>query len=177
MKRKVFKVVSVILTVILLASVSVTSVDARQEGGRGRRNVLTPTMQYIDAEVKVINGQPVIVVETKKGYVNVPFALSGDVLVQGNGVVVQTEDGFVVVPLEDFEVAVVDGEVVLVAEVNPKHILWGAGIGAVGGAGLNLIHVGMTDAVFCWRHFGSAIVQGAAGGALAAATGKLTTPR
>ncbi|MFW0861686.1 MAG: hypothetical protein AAGT88_06320 [Dethiobacter sp.] len=158
-------------------SVFVTPAAAGQESGGKRRNVPTPEIQHLDAEVKIINGQPVIIIETEEGYLNVPFALSGDVLVQGNGVVVQTEDGFVVVPLEDFEVAVVDGEVVLVAEVNPKHILWGAGIGAVGGAGLNLIHVGMTDAVFCWRHFGSAIVQGAAGTALAAATGKLTTPR
>ncbi|MFW0861126.1 MAG: hypothetical protein AAGT88_03345 [Dethiobacter sp.] len=61
MKRKISKVVSVILTVVLLFSVSVTPVAARQENGRGRRNVPTPEIRYLDAEVRVVAGQPVLV--------------------------------------------------------------------------------------------------------------------
>ncbi|MBT9140628.1 MAG: hypothetical protein DDT30_01206 [Dehalococcoidia bacterium] len=60
-----------------------------------------------------------ITVETKRGHVDIPFALPGDVLVQGNGVVVQTEDGSVVVPLKEFEVVVANGQVMLVGKANP----------------------------------------------------------
>ncbi|MBT9147620.1 MAG: hypothetical protein DDT32_01382 [Syntrophomonadaceae bacterium] len=72
-----------------------------------------------DAEVRVIAGQPVITVETKRGHVDIPFALSEVFLVdgqtiplqlQGDGVVVPTQNGFVVVPLEEFEVVVVYAE-------------------------------------------------------------------
>ncbi|MBT9148196.1 MAG: hypothetical protein DDT32_01966 [Syntrophomonadaceae bacterium] len=135
MKRRVFKVVSVMLTVILLVSVSVTSVAAGQGYGREQRNVPTPEIQHLDAEVRVIAGQPVIVVENEGGYVHIPFALSGDVLVQGNGVVVQTEDGSVVVPLEEFEVVVVGGgQLALVAEGNPIFTLIFFAVGAKLGA-------------------------------------------
>ncbi len=134
MKRKISKVVSGILTVTLLVSVFVTPVAAGQENGRERRNVPIPEIQYLDAEVQVIAGQPVIVVENEEGYVHVPFALSGDVLVQGNGVVVQTEDGSVVVPLEEFEVVGANGQAMLVAEVNALIVV-PILVGALGGAG------------------------------------------
>ncbi|MBT9161307.1 MAG: hypothetical protein DDT26_02612 [Dehalococcoidia bacterium] len=109
----------------------------------------------------MIAGQPVIVVETKRGYVDIPFALSKVFLVdgqtiplqlQGDGVVLPTEDGFVVVPLEEFEVVAANGQVMLLAEVNAIFTIalaflvakYGAkalggkaaaaGVGAVGGA-------------------------------------------
>ncbi len=151
--KKGFKLVSVLLTVTLMMLFFVTPVAARQgdNQGRGQDRQTARHIRYLDAEVKVINGQPVIVVETKKGYVNVPLVLSGEVFVdgravparlQGNGLVVPTEDGDMVVPLEEFEPVVVGGQMVLVAEENPIILLFifagavagGVAGGAAGGA-------------------------------------------
>ena len=36
--------------------------------------------------------------------------------IQGNGILVQTEEGLVVVPIEEFDVVMVDGQLALIAE-------------------------------------------------------------
>ncbi len=128
---------------------------------------------YLDAEIQVIDGQPMIVAETRAGYVNVPFVLSGDVLVQGNRVVVPTEEGIVVVPIEDFCVVMVDGQVALAAAVNPIFLIPIA-VGALAGAGTaaGIIaaakSVGVITAVTAktvfWPAVGAGAVVGGAGG-------------
>ncbi|MBT9142342.1 MAG: hypothetical protein DDT29_00736 [Dehalococcoidia bacterium] len=131
------------LTVVMVMSAFAVPAAAGQENGRKRRNVSTTEIQHLDAEVQVIAGQPVITVETKRGYVDIPFALSDVFLVdgqtipfqlQGDGVVVPTEDGSVVVPLKEFEVVVANGQAMLVAEVNPLPVIVITGAKIFGGA-------------------------------------------
>ncbi|MCL0100912.1 hypothetical protein M1N80_03790, partial [Peptococcaceae bacterium] len=88
-------------------------------------------VKYLDIEIKVINGQPMFVYETEKGYKKIPFSMSdlGDyayaygqkvpLKTQGNSILVPTEEGPVAVPIEEFDVVVVDGEIMLIAEENP----------------------------------------------------------
>jgi len=125
--------ISVVLTVVLLLTVFVTPVAARQRGdqeesqGRGRQNARE--IQYLDAEVQLINGQPVLWYETEEGYVNIPFdmpsyALSDDgqelpLKRQDDAILLPTEDGLEAVLLKDFSVAMMNGQIVLLAEVNP----------------------------------------------------------
>jgi hypothetical protein len=88
---------------------------------------------YLDAEVRMIEGQPVLVVETEEGYENIPFELSGHLYgadgqrvaleMQGNSIILPTEDGPVAVPIEEFCVVMVDGQVTLLAEVNPWWVV------------------------------------------------------
>ena len=42
---------------------------------------------------------------------------------QGNSILVPTEEGLVAVPIEEFDVVMVGGQVMLVAEENPRFIL------------------------------------------------------
>ena len=79
----------------------------------------------------MIDGQPVFVYETEEGYEKIPFSMSdlGDyayadgqkvpLKTQGNSILVPTEEGLVSVPIEEFDVVMVDGQIVLIAEENP----------------------------------------------------------
>ena len=90
---------------------------------------------YLDAEIKVIDGQPVMTYETEEGYEEISFSLSdlGDyayadgqkmlLQTQGNSILVPREESPVAVPIEDFCVVMVDGQVALMAEENPR-IWW-----------------------------------------------------
>jgi len=122
--KLLIKGISVLLVMVLIVSTFATPVAARRGGGQGEGR----QTKSVDAEVRMLNGQLVIVVETREGYVSIPVSLSEGVSVngriiplalQGNGVVVPTEDGPIVVPIEEFEVIVAGGQVFLVAEVNP----------------------------------------------------------
>ncbi|MCL0101020.1 hypothetical protein M1N80_04400, partial [Peptococcaceae bacterium] len=42
---------------------------------------------------------------------------------QGNNILVPTEEGLVAVPIEEFDVVMVDGQVMLVAEVNWRFLI------------------------------------------------------
>jgi len=131
--KKKIRIVSMLLTVVLLMSAFVTPVAAGQGNGRGQERKSEQQIQYLDAEVQVINGQPELVVEAGNGNVTrVPVQLPETILVDGqilplvarNGaVVVPTEDGPVAVPISDFDVAVVNGQVVLLAEENPFKVI------------------------------------------------------
>ncbi|MCL0041957.1 hypothetical protein M1N12_02710 [Peptococcaceae bacterium] len=82
-------------------------------------------VKYLDIEIKVIDGQPMFVYETEKGYEKIPFSMSdlGDyayadgqkvpLKTQGNSILVQTEEGLVAVPIEEFCVVEVDGQIVI----------------------------------------------------------------
>jgi hypothetical protein len=90
---------------------------------------------YLDAEVRVIDGQPLIVIETEEGYQHIPFespnyvhTIDGQKIAlerQGSSVILPTEDGPVTVPIEEFCVVLVDGQVVLMTEVN---LVWKVGL-------------------------------------------------
>ena len=56
MKKK-FRIVSMLLTVVLLMSAFLTPVAAGQRNGRGQERQNEQQIQYIDAEVQIIDGQ------------------------------------------------------------------------------------------------------------------------
>ena len=72
------------------------------------------------------------VYETNEGYEKIPFSMSDlggyayadgqkvPFKTQGNNILVPTEEGLVAVPIEEFDVVMVDGQVMLVAEENPS---------------------------------------------------------
>ena len=73
--------------------------------------------------------------ETEEGYEKIPFSLSdlGDyayadgqkvpLQTQGNSILVPTKEGLVPVPIEEFDVVMVDGQVMLLAEENPAWVV------------------------------------------------------
>ena len=134
--KKSLKMISVVLTVILLLTVIVTPVAAKQRGdrgelrGRGRQNARE--IQYLDAEVRLINGRPMIVIEVKDRDVYIPFELTEKILVndqiipiaiERGTVVVPTENGYLTVPFEDFDVIITNGQVMLATDANPLIII------------------------------------------------------
>jgi|GEM_PF-1299505 len=136
MMMKSLKMISVVLTVVLLLTVFVTPVAARQRGdrgesqGRGRQNARE--IQYLDAEVRLINGQPVLKYETEEGYSVLEFPWPELAIVdgkeqtlvrQGDSFLFQTADGYEKIHIEEFEVALVSGYLVLAAKVNPLKLI------------------------------------------------------
>jgi len=137
MMKKSLKMISVVLTVILLLTVIVTPVAAKQRGdrgelrGRGRQNARE--IQYLDAKVQLINGQPILRYETEEGYVNIPFDMPFYILSddgqelplrrQDDAILLPTEDGFKAVGLEDFSVVMIGGQLMLFTEVNPVWLI------------------------------------------------------
>jgi hypothetical protein len=123
-----FKMLSMFAALALLVPVFLVPTVAAQAQEKCQREEVV----YLDAEVRVIDGKPVIVVETEKGYVNIPFELTGEALVdgqkvvlktQGNAVLVPTKEGPVAVPVEEFCVVIVDEQVALMAEENPPILI------------------------------------------------------
>ena len=142
---------------------------------------------WLDAEIEIIDGQPMMVIEGDEEYgeeyLYIPLELPEIVLiivdgqvkeleVKNNAILVPTEDEIVAVPIEDFCVVMVDGQIMLLVEINPKHLIAGALIGGiVGGVGHHL-EVG-TRATF-WstvNAMGRGAVLGLLGGGLAKAAG------
>ncbi|MCL0108013.1 hypothetical protein M1N70_03455, partial [Peptococcaceae bacterium] len=106
-------------------------------------------VKYLDVEIKVIDGQPMFVYETEKGYEKIPFSMSDlgnyayangqkvPLKTQGNNILVQTEEGLVAVPIEEFDVVMVDGQIVLTTEENPvKFVPVAVAIAALKKAGV-----------------------------------------
>mgnify|MGYP004702530357 CR=1 FL=1 len=130
--KKKIRIVSMLLTVVLLMSAFVTPVAAGRGSGRGQergQGRQGEQIQYLDAEVRVIDGQPVLRYEAEDGYADIPFDLPAYVIsadgqrvaVQrhGDAILLPTEDGFEAVPLKDFSVVMMNGQIMLLAEVNP----------------------------------------------------------
>ncbi|MCL4462702.1 MAG: hypothetical protein M1552_09650 [Firmicutes bacterium] len=127
MKKK-FRIASMLLTVVLLMSAFLTPVAAGQGNGRGQEKQSEQQIQYIDAEVQVINGQPVIKVETEEGDASYKFPWPEVAVVdgkkvglerQGNYFLLPTDDGIEKVSIEEFQVALVAGQLMLLTSVNP----------------------------------------------------------
>jgi len=147
--KKKIRVVSMLLTVVMLMSAFVTPVAAGQRNGRGQERQNEQQIQYIDAEVQVIDGQPVLRYETEDGYADIPFeipayALSADgqkvaVQRQGDAILLPTEDGFEAVPLKDFSVVMMNGQIMLLVEANPIWKLLPIALVKVGLAGF-IVH-------------------------------------
>ena len=120
------KVLAVVVALALVMPMVMMPVGAAQ----AQENCPWAGIEYLDMEIKVIDGQPVLIYETETGYEEIPFSLSelGDAYAdgqkmplqtQGNSILVPTEEGPVAVPIEDFCVVMIDGEMMLLAEENP----------------------------------------------------------
>lgn len=121
-----------LLTVVMVMLAFAVPVAAGQENGGGRRSSSpqrVQEIQYLDAEVRVIDGQPVLRYETEAGYVDIPFELP-DYAISASGqkesiertgdfVLLPSEDGLVALNLRDFSVVLIGGQVKLLAEINP----------------------------------------------------------
>lgn len=128
MKKKV-RTVSVLLAgILLMSSTFATPIAAGQGNGRGQEKQRAQQVQYLDAEIQVIDGQPMLKVETKEGYASYEFPWPEAAIVdgrevtlerQGNYFLLQTDDGTEKVSIEDFQVAMVAGQLMLVTSVNP----------------------------------------------------------
>ena len=163
MKKVGVKALAMLVALAMIFSVVPGMAGTVEAGNEGWEEEVI----YLDVEVKVVNGQPMLVVEGEEEYgeeyllipLELPevasFIVDGQVKeleVKNNAVLVTTEDGIVAVPIEDFCVVMVDGEVMLLAEVNPLFTIGlallvakfgatalggkaaAAGVGAVGGA-------------------------------------------
>jgi hypothetical protein len=129
-----FKVLAVFLVLALVMPMVMMPVGAAQ----AQEKCPWEGVVYLDAEIKVIDGQPVLVYETEAGYEKIPFSLPDyayalteeqaggqkmPLQTQGNSILVPTEEGPVAVPIEDFCVVMIDGEVALLAEENPAWVV------------------------------------------------------
>jgi len=127
--RKKVRTVSVLLAgILLMSSTFATPIAAGQGNGRGQEKQRAQQVQYLDAEIQVIDGQPMLKVETKEGYASYEFPWPEVAIVdgrevtlerQGNYFLLQTDDGTEKVSIEDFQVALVAGQLMLVKSVNP----------------------------------------------------------
>ena len=127
MKEKL-RLVSLLLTVVMLMSAFVTPVAAGQGNGRGQERKSEQQIQYLDAEVRVIDGQPMLMIEAEEGYVSYEFPWPEIALVdgkavalkkQGNYFLLPTTDGYEKISIEEFEVALVAGQLMLSTSINP----------------------------------------------------------
>lgn len=142
MKKK-FRIVSLLLTVVLLMSVYVTPVAA-QGNGRGQEEqsaqlLLTEPlseeakqlMNSHDSEIEIVNGSPAVVLSGRNGNMYFPLNLPAvmDILLNGKPVTVKVEGNYLLIPLDgeyekicisEFDVNVAsDGQIVLVGYINP----------------------------------------------------------
>lgn len=144
MNKWVTKSLAMVL-VLTMAFLPVQATTATAQAGGGEEEEHGKT--WLDVEVRMIDGQPVLVYETEEGYGKIPFALpeyayaDGQKMPlqrEGNNILVPTEEGPVAVALEDFCVVMLDGQVALVAGENPLiliPIVAGAFLGGAAGLG------------------------------------------
>ncbi len=126
-----FKRLAVIVAIALIAPVVIMPVGSTY----AQEKCFYERVKYLDVEIKVIDGQPMFVYETEKGYEKIPFSMSDlggyacansqkvPLRTQGNNILVPTEEGLVAVPIEEFDVVMVDGQIALLAEVNPAWVV------------------------------------------------------
>jgi len=130
--KKALRIISIVLMLVMVMSIfanpAVAGRGRGRERGRERRNVIVPEVQYIDAEVRVINGQPGLRLEAEEGYVTYEFPWLSVALVDGKEVALERQGDYFVLPIadghekiniEDFKVAMVAGQLVLTVKVNP----------------------------------------------------------
>jgi len=87
-------------------------------------------------------------------------------MIENSAVVVPTKDGTITVPFKEFEVVVINGQIVLVAEENPLILIPIAFYALAGGAaagGLASL-LGASVKVIKWSAVGGGIIGGLYGG-------------
>lgn len=159
----------VLAVTMVMSAFAVPAAAGQGDGGdrgeeRGREKQDVSHIRYLDAEVRVIGGQPLIVGDGNVTLLPVRFPetvlVDGQavpLVVRNGAVVVPTEDGPVAVPVSDFDVATVDGQVMFVAEENPLiFIAAGAILGGMAGIGTG------AAAVAGLKYVGVAVGAGAA---------------
>ncbi|MCL0101004.1 hypothetical protein M1N80_04320 [Peptococcaceae bacterium] len=126
-----FKVLAVVAALALVMPMVMMPVGA----AHAQEKCFCERVKYLDVEIKVIDGQPMFVYETEKGYEKTPFSMSDlgsyayangqkvPLQTQGNSILVPTEEGLVPVPIEEFDVVMVDGQIALLAEVNAAWVV------------------------------------------------------
>ena len=134
MKKVGAKVVAMLVALAMVFSV-VPGMAATVEAGN---EDWEEEVIWLDVEIEIIDGQPMMVIEgdeeSGEEYLFIPLELPETILatsdgqiveleVKDNFVLVPTEDGMVAVPIEDFCVVMVDGQVMLLAEVNPIKVI------------------------------------------------------
>lgn len=140
----------------MVMSVYVTPAAASQGNDKGKRDTAKQDIYYLDAKVKVVDGQPALKVETDKGYTSYEFPWPEVALVdgreealkrQGSYYLLPTEGGYKKVHIEDFDVAFVAGQITLIAEVNPLlKVTPAAAMGALVKAGIPVTWANMKAA-------------------------------
>lgn len=145
--KKVMKFVCVCVATVLMASVYVVPAAAAQRGGQDRKaEGKAQETVYLDAEVRVIDGQPVLVFEGQGNERSEhPFPWPQTAIVDGREAPLQREGNYFLLPaegevervsIEDFDVTFQDGQIMLSAQVNPKFLI------PVGAAGI-LLKIGV----------------------------------
>ncbi len=133
MKKVGAKVLAMLVALAMVFSVLPSTVATVEAGNEDWEEEIV----YLDIEIEIIDGQPMLVVEGEEygeEYLFIPLELPETILatsdgrvvelkVKDNFVLVPTEDGIVAVPIEDFCVVKIDGEVMLLVEVNASW-LW-----------------------------------------------------
>ncbi|MCL0049737.1 hypothetical protein M1N04_01400 [Peptococcaceae bacterium] len=126
-----FKVLAVVVALALVMPMVMMPVGAAY----AQEKCFYERVKYLDIEIKMIDGQPMFVYETEKGYEKIPFSMSDlggyayangqkvPLKTQGNNILVPTEEGLVAVPIEEFDVVMVDGQIALLAEVNAAWVV------------------------------------------------------
>ncbi len=117
----------VMMSVVL--AMAIAMVPGMAATAEARNDGWEEEITWLDVEIEVIDGQPMMVIEGEEGYfipLELPEVISGTVdgqakelEVKNNYVLVPTEAGIVAVPIEDFCVVMIDGQVLLLAEDNP----------------------------------------------------------
>ena len=86
------------------------------------------------AEIEIIDGMPFMIVEVEDKYINISFPLSDKmdmmadgasitIEVDGNYLLTPTKEGIEKVCISEFDMKIVDGQLIMVHEVNPELII------------------------------------------------------
>jgi hypothetical protein len=179
MKQNYIRMFAIFASILMLTIVAVPMVAAEYEYCDEMQSPTTDITLYdfCGAEIEIINEMPFIVAEIEDEYINIPLSLSDTkdmmangvsitVEVNGNYLLIPTEEGIERTCISEFDVNIIDGQLILVHEMNPLFTIglalliakYGATalggkstaalIGAAAGAGLD---AAIIDAIV--RHF------------------------
>jgi len=141
---------------------------------RERRNEKIQKIWYLLAGVEIINDQPTLTTKTSNENAIIPIQLSERITVNGQttplvieqgAVVVSTKNGSVAIPLDDFDVVMINGQIMLKTNTNPLILIpiafYGLA-GAAAGGGLAALF-GATKKIIAISAIGGGLIGGAYG--------------